>query len=141
MLENLDHCSPSIVSETANGKSSIGERDLASMSVDELWALRENIDGILTAKIGEELNDLSRQLDRLSPSAISEQGSSRKRSKAAIQKHRYRSVLPKYHNPTRPFETWAGRGRRPLWLKEQLISGKPFEDFRIATPKGQASSL
>jgi DNA-binding protein H-NS len=142
MLENLDRCSPSIVGETANGKSSIGACDLASMSVDELWTFRENIDMILAAKISAELDDLNRQLDRLSPKATSDQGSSRKRSKA-IQKLRYGSVLAKYQNPKRPFETWAGRGRRPHWLKEQLISGKPLEDFRIAAPKhqGQPSSL
>jgi DNA-binding protein H-NS len=135
VLENLDHCSPPIVNETANGKNSIGVHDLASMSVDELWTLRENIDAILSAKINAELNDLRRQLDRLSPKATPDQDPSRKRSKAVVQKHRYGSVLPKYQNPRRPFETWAGRGRRPHWLKEQLISGKPLEDFRIAAPK------
>ena len=130
MLENLDRCSPSIVGETANGKKS-NARDLASMSVDELWALRESIDAILAAKISVELNDLRRQLDRLNPKAA-DQHSLRKRSKVAVQKQRsHRSVLPKYQNPTKPFETWTGRGRRPHWLRDQLISGKPLEDFRI----------
>ena len=55
-LENLDLCSPSIVSETAYGKSSMAARDLASMSVDELWTLGETIDAILADKISTELN-------------------------------------------------------------------------------------
>jgi DNA-binding protein H-NS len=132
--EDLDHCSPSIVGDTANKeKSSIDVGDLASMLIEELWTLRENIDAILAAKISAELNDLRRQLDRLSPKASSDRRSS---SKAKVQKRRsYPSVLPKYQNPMRPFETWSGRGKQPRWLKEQLISGKSLEDFRIAAPE------
>ena len=25
-------------------------------------------------------------------------------------------VAPKYRNPKNPAETWAGRGRKPLWM-------------------------
>jgi DNA-binding protein H-NS len=132
-LENLDLCGPSIVCETADGKSSIGARDLASMSVDELWALREIIDAILADKISAELQELGRQLDRLSPRDKAAHHASRKHSKAAAQQYQSsRPVLPKYQNPMRPFETWSGRGRRPRWLKEQLITGKPLKDFSVA---------
>ena len=132
-LENLDLCGPSIVSETADGKSSIGARDLASMSVDELWTLRESIDAALTDKISTELNELRKQLDRLSPRDHANKRAFAKRSKTAAREHPpSRPVLPKYQNPMRPFETWSGRGRRPLWLKEQLIMGKPLEDFSVA---------
>jgi DNA-binding protein H-NS len=132
--EDLDHCSPSIVSETADGKNSNAARDLVSMSVDELWALRESIDTVLTAKINAELNDLGRQLDRLSPkNSRNGRHSSGKCSKATLQKNRpQRPAVPKYQNPSRPLETWSGRGRRPLWLKQQIVSGKPLEDFSIA---------
>jgi DNA-binding protein H-NS len=135
--EHLDLNSPSIVSESS-------DRDLALMSVDALWSLRQNIDAVLASKINDELNDLKRQLDRLRPKASSDQRSSRKRPKAKVQRRRsYRSVLPKYQNPMRPRETWTGRGRRPNWIKEQLILGKPLEDFRIATSEavGHALSL
>jgi DNA-binding protein H-NS len=132
--EHLDHCSPSIVSETADGKNSNGARDLASMSVDELWAVRESIDAVLTAKISAELTELGRQLDRLCPRENNNgRHLSGKRSKATPQKNRsYRPVVPKYQNPSRPLEIWSGRGRRPLWLKEQIVSGKPLEAFSIA---------
>jgi hypothetical protein len=55
-LENIDLCSRSFVSESADGKSLMAARDLASMSVDELWTLRETIDAILADKISTELN-------------------------------------------------------------------------------------
>ena len=139
-LENFDLCSPSIVSETADGKSSMATRNLASMSVDELWTLRETIDAILADKISTELNELSRQLDRLSPR--DKAAKFPERSKAVALKHpSSRPVLPKYQNPVRPFEIWSGRGRRPLWLKEQLVTGRLLEDFRLPEHKGPASSV
>jgi DNA-binding protein H-NS len=139
-LEDLDLCSPSIVSETADGKSSMAARNLASMSVDELWTLRETIDAILADKISTELNELSRQLDRLSPR--DKAAKFPERSKAVALKHpSSRPVLPKYQNPVRPFEIWSGRGRRPLWLKEQLVAGRLLEDFRLPEHKSPASSV
>jgi DNA-binding protein H-NS len=130
-LVNIDGCNPSIVDGTAGGKNSIGA-DLVSMSVDELWALRESIDAALTDKISTELNELRKQLDRLSPRDHANKRAFAKRSKTAAREHPpSRPVLPKYQNPARPFETWSGRGRRPLWLREQLTMGKPIEDFSV----------
>ena len=40
-------------------------------------------------------------------------------------------VAPKYRNPEKPSETWSGRGRQPLWIKEQLEAGKSIDDFLI----------
>ncbi len=132
--EQLDHSSPSIVSETTDGKNSTGARDLVSMSVDELWALRESIDAVLTSKISAELTELRRQLDRLSPGETNPgRPSSRKRLKTGPRKNQSSlPAVPKYQNPLRPGQTWSGRGRRPLWLKEQMVSGKSLEDFSIA---------
>jgi len=129
-LDNLNHRSPSIVNEAADGNNPIGARDLASMSVDELWSFREAIDAILAAKIRTELNELSRQLDRLSPRDKAAKRLTAKRSKAAARN--YPTSRPKYQNPERPFETWSGRGRRPYWLNEQLNIGKLLEEFSAA---------
>jgi DNA-binding protein H-NS len=40
-------------------------------------------------------------------------------------------VFPKYRNPAKPEETWAGRGKQPRWLTAQLRAGKNLDDFRI----------
>jgi hypothetical protein len=32
----------------------------------------------------------------------------------------YRKVNPKFRNPERPSETWAGRGKQPHWVSELL---------------------
>lgn len=41
------------------------------------------------------------------------------------------TVEARYHNPSNPSQRWAGRGMKPLWLKELLEKGKKIEDFEI----------
>ena len=93
---------------------------LESMSADELWSLREKVDSILCVKIAEEKAQLDRRL-RLLKVGVS----------GGHVRRRYPPVRPKYRNPARPSETWAGRGKQPRWLRAQLGSGKKLDDFRI----------
>jgi DNA-binding protein H-NS len=106
--------------------------DFAPMSIDELWKLLETVDAVLAKKIAAEMIALERYLRRLGPAADIVQRGSQKPLKAADTGRRpYPPVLPKYRNPTRPSETWAGRGKQPQWLTVQLESGRRIEDFRI----------
>lgn len=41
---------------------------------------------------------------------------------------------PKYQDPDRPENTWAGKGKQPGWLKEKLEAGASLEDFLIDQP-------
>ncbi len=41
---------------------------------------------------------------------------------------------PKYRDPTKPENTWAGRGKQPGWLKEKIDAGASLEDFLIDKP-------
>jgi DNA-binding protein H-NS len=114
--EDLKHQSPSIVAETTN--------DFGSMSVDELWKLHENVGSILVEKISAELSYLKTRLASLKPAEQDE-------NLAGIKRRTYRRVRPKYRNPERPSETWAGRGRQPAWVKLQLSLGMRLEDLTI----------
>jgi DNA-binding protein H-NS len=96
--------------------------DFESMSIDELWALHQEIDLVLMRKISAEKNQLDRRLRLL------ESGTS---AKAGQKGRPYPRVLPKYRNPDNPSETWAGRGKQPRWVTAQLRSGKKLDDFRI----------
>lgn len=40
-------------------------------------------------------------------------------------------AAPKYRHPDNPSLTWAGRGRKPRWLVEELESGRQMEDMRV----------
>jgi DNA-binding protein H-NS len=99
--------------------------DLESMSVDQLWSLREMIASVLARKITAEKERLEQRLREL---GLSEPDASKMPAKP---RRHYPKVHPKYRNPERPKETWAGRGKPPRWLEVQLRSGKKLEDFKI----------
>lgn len=42
-----------------------------------------------------------------------------------------RSVAPKYRNPGNSSETWTGRGKQPIWLRNALASGLTLNDLLI----------
>jgi DNA-binding protein H-NS len=97
--------------------------DFESMSIDELWALHLEMDAVLTRRISAEKNQLDQRLRLL------ESGPSG--TKIGRERRPYPRVFPKYQNPDKPSETWAGRGKQPRWLTAQLRSGKKLEDFHI----------
>jgi DNA-binding protein H-NS len=97
----------------------MNRNDFKSMSIDELWALHEEIASRLAAALTAEKNVLENRLRRL------------KRGIETQERRPYPAVVPKYRNPERPSETWAGRGKTPRWLAEQLQSGRRIDDFRI----------
>jgi DNA-binding protein H-NS len=105
--------------------------DFNSMSVDELWALRSEISSILASRIAAEKTKLEKRLRQLQSNGISSESVRRERRP-------YPQVLPKYRNPAEPAETWAGRGKQPRWVTEQLRSGKKLDDFRIQPASGSA---
>ena len=94
--------------------------NLKSMSVDELWELHELVVAKLTDKITEERARLEDRLRKLDSSP-----------QLKRERRPYPKVLPKYRNPKNQNETWAGRGKQPLWLRAQLRSGKKLTDFVI----------
>lgn len=92
--------------------------DLNSMSLEDLWSLHEQLDSVLTSRLAAEKAELEKKLDQL-------------RAPRTTARRPYPPVLPKFRNPRRPSETWAGRGKQARWLSAQLQNGKKMEDFRI----------
>jgi DNA-binding protein H-NS len=107
--------------------------DLESMSVDQLWSLREMIVSELARKIRAEKERLEQHLRELGLSDASKM--------PAKPRRRYPKVHPKYRNPERPTETWAGRGKQPRWLNAQLKSGKKLDDFKIESASDRRQVL
>lgn len=118
--------------------------DFKSMSTDELWALHEEIATRLAAVLTAEKSVLENRLRRLrrgietqratDDAKLSNAKSSNTKSlntKSSMERRPYPAVVPKYRNPERPSETWAGRGKKPRWLAAQLKAGKRIDDFRI----------
>ena len=97
--------------------------NLKSMSVDELWELHELVVAELARKMAAERAVLEDRLRKLGSTATSVDLKRERRP--------YPKVLPKYRNPKNRSETWAGRGKQPLWLRAHLRSGKKLDDFLI----------
>jgi len=96
--------------------------DLESMTVDQLWELHEMVVAQLSNKIAAEKALLEDRLRKLGSTATND---------ARRERRPYPKVLPKYRNPNKRDETWAGRGKQPRWLAAQLRSGKKLADFLI----------
>jgi DNA-binding protein H-NS len=103
----------------------VNQNSFNSMSTDELWALHEAIAARLAAALLAEKRVLENRLKQLKGIAEAESKSS------STGKRPYPTVVPKFQNPDRPSETWAGRGKTPRWLAAKLESGNRIDDFRI----------
>ncbi len=103
----------------------MNRNDLESMSTDDLWALHEEIASRLAAMLLAEKRVLENRLKQLKGGVEAERESS------STGRRPYPTVVPKFRNPDRPSETWAGRGKTPRWLTAKLKSGKRIDDFRI----------
>src|ERR1700730_15351658 len=107
-----------------SGVKTMKRHDFNLMSVNELWALRLEINSVLANKIAAETTKLENRLRQLQTDSVPSETVRRERRP-------YPQVLPKYRNPAEPAETWAGRGKQPRWLTAQLKSGKKIDDFQI----------
>jgi len=116
-----------------------GKFNLSSLSMDELWALHEQVGNILAEKITTEKRELEQRLAKLNSGMIA------KRPDLQVTERRngrrkYPPVLPKFQNPSDPSETWAGRGKQPRWMVLQLKAGKKMNDFLIDRGKRKRAS-
>jgi DNA-binding protein H-NS len=112
----------------------LGNLDLKSLSIDELWAVHEEVRKVLSEKILSEKRGLEERLARLNRSFVEKAVITRSDSTTSERRalrRKYPPVLPKYRNPNNSSETWAGRGKQPRWLVAQLKAGKKINDFLI----------
>jgi DNA-binding protein H-NS len=103
------------------GDATMKHPNFATMSIDELWSLRERTRAVLLTKLEAEKHDLERRSAQLNV-----------RVQYKKKARPYPSVHPKYRNPARPSETWSGRGKPPLWVGAHLRLGKTVDDLLIA---------
>ena len=100
-----------------------GKQNLASMSVEDLISLRENLGRVLR----EKSEELRKQIQRLEIGGLS---SSRGKTRSASGQ----KIPPKYRDPENPSNVWAGRGAIPRWMAEKIKDGAKREDFLIGSP-------
>jgi DNA-binding protein H-NS len=101
---------------------------LASMSVDVLLKMRDEIGDILSRRA----DDLKRQLSALTGGGPKRQtrGPGRKGRKRKSLKGR--KVAAQFRSKKDPRVTWSGRGATPRWMKAEMRGTKlTKESFRI----------
>src|SRR5215510_7729566 len=91
---------------------------LASMSVDALLKLRDDVGKVLSQKAVQ----LEAQLSKLG----GEVGGGRRGRGSAMKG---KKVPAKYRD--KEGNAWAGRGAQPVWLREKLKAGAKLEDFAV----------
>ncbi|MBK8066397.1 MAG: H-NS histone family protein [Rhodanobacteraceae bacterium] len=42
-----------------------------------------------------------------------------------------KAVAPKYRNPENASQTWTGRGKQPVWVRDAIAAGKSLESMAI----------
>jgi len=96
------------------------------MSLKDLLALE--------AKLGAAI-DKARERERAEVKSMLEEKAARAgfsvQEVFGMRKGRSKKASVKYRNPQNPAETWAGRGRQPLWLTAKLKKGAKLEDFQV----------
>jgi DNA-binding protein H-NS len=91
---------------------------LASMSVEALLKLRDDVGKVLSQKAVQ----LEQQLSKLGGEA----GGGRRGRGSGLKGTK---VPVKYRD--KQGNTWAGRGAQPVWLREKLKAGAKLEDFAV----------
>jgi DNA-binding protein H-NS len=99
------------------------QSNLATMTLNGLLALHDEIGAVLNEKRLELETQLQRLTGDATPSRTSLKGI---------------KVAPKYRGPNG--ETWAGRGMMPRWLTALRKAGSKPEKFLIAKPKTTAAT-
>jgi DNA-binding protein H-NS len=104
----------------------MAKQTLASMSVDALLKLRDDIGALLEKKSHE----LQSQLSRLGDGIV---GNGRKRGASALKG---RKAPVKYRDKSG--NTWSGRGAQPRWMTAAIKDGAKRDDFLVDRPAKKA---
>ena len=115
----------------------MAEFDLDKMGLDELKALRSNVDRAIASFEDRRRKDALAAAERVARDhgfALADlTGARRARGRrAAAQTPAPRAAgEARFANPDDATQTWSGRGRRPRWVSEQLDAGRSLDDMAI----------
>jgi DNA-binding protein H-NS len=97
--------------------------NFASMSVDALLKMRDDIGAVLSRRASELKKELSQLADWGSHEAKPPKGRKTRKGK---------KVAPQFRSKKDPKVVWSGRGGTPRWMKEEMKGTKlTKESFRI----------
>jgi len=98
--------------------------DLNPLSLSELEQLSHNVQKEIERRKKQEIKQVAADIKAL----VAQSGMTLE--EVLNIKPKQKSPA-KYRNPDNPEETWAGRGKRPGWLRNALSEGRDLEEFSI----------
>ncbi|MBL7251109.1 H-NS family nucleoid-associated regulatory protein [Alloalcanivorax sp. C16-2] len=83
-----------------------------------------------------EINKIAKDLGVSVDDLLEEKSKSRKKTTARKATRKKKAAVRKpakikYRNPRDASQTWTGRGKRPVWLRDALESGAKLEEFEV----------
>jgi DNA-binding protein H-NS len=100
--------------------------EVEKLPLDLLWGLFKQVKTKLSAKLEAETRMLEKRLAILQGRLTAAEAEKTRRF--------YPKVYPKFRNPARPGQTWSGRGKQPIWIREAIAAGQSIDDFLISKP-------
>ena len=105
-----------------------------TLTAQELGVIRENADKKRQGKLKDarkaflaEVREKAQQLDLSLEDVVEMENQSRSQSKR--QRHERGPIQVKYRGPNN--DTWSGRGRVPVWIRELEQQGHNREEYRV----------
>ena len=98
-----------------------GDNKLSALSIEELIALREEVDQRIAEIAASEMNELKQRMAKLEPYVP---------GRKPVADKRKGPVAAKYKDP-QSGQTWSGRGRTPKWLTAYEAKGKDRSAFEV----------
>ena len=98
-------------------------KELKRLSLAELIALSDRVSASIEQKRGQqrvEALDKIKEIAEIAGIDLSE-----------LAKARNAKSKVRYRHPNDNSKTWAGRGRKPFWLIEELAAGRNLAEFAI----------
>jgi|SRR5215471_21625347 DNA-binding protein H-NS len=117
-LECIDQFEDAFILTIFPEEVALAKASLASMSIDALLKLRDDIGTALNRKASGLRDQLSRLGQDIAAKGTGERSSLRGRK-----------VPIKYRDKSG--NAWSGRGAQPVWLREKLKAGAKIEDFAV----------
>lgn len=117
--------------------------NLDELSIDELGKLikqaerkleKKRMDAVKAAQA--EIGKIARELGVSVDDLLQEKAARKKKAtRGKVGRPRKTGVRKpakiKYRNPANSAETWTGRGKRPIWLRNALENGASLESFEV----------
>lgn len=108
---------------------------LENLDIDELLALREEIDERLTEMAASEMEALQKRMLQLEkyakkPAPVFSDSTKKKISKKPVNKRKGKKAPIKFHDPETG-NSWSGRGLTPVWLREYETKGGNRADLGV----------